>query len=127
MNNQKQNLGQFNTKSSVWLRPHVAQFIKNSGCTTVVDPYAGAGDLLSAVNDYFTWYIGYDIDLKKIINLEIIKYIIPALKATKNFEIKNIVLSTKNVFTTSKSSTGQFIVIPKNGWSDVHQFVRSSL
>ena len=62
MNNQKQNLGQFNTKSGVWLRPHVAQFIKGSGCRTVVDPYAGGGDLLSAVNDYFTWYIGYDID-----------------------------------------------------------------
>jgi len=58
----KQNLGQFNTKHNVWLRPHIIEFIRNSGCDTVVDPFAGQGDLLRAVNDYFTWYVGYDID-----------------------------------------------------------------
>jgi len=63
MDNKKQNLGQFNTKNDVWLRPHIYEFIKNCGCSRVVDPYAGAGDLLNAVND-LPWreVIGYDID-----------------------------------------------------------------
>jgi len=59
----KQNLGQFNTKNDVWLRPQIIKFIENSGCVNVMDPYAGAGDLLFAVND-FAWMnlYGYDID-----------------------------------------------------------------
>jgi hypothetical protein len=63
MNNQKQNLGQFNTKNGVWLRPHIAQYIRDVGAKTVVDPFVGAGDLLHAVND-MPWrgVIGYDID-----------------------------------------------------------------
>ncbi|MBU0579146.1 LCP family protein [Patescibacteria group bacterium] len=61
------------------------------------------------------------------IDLEIIKYLIPALKATGDFETKNMVLSTENVFTTSRSSTGQSIVVPKTSWSAVHQFVQSNL
>ena len=63
MDNKKQNLGQFNTKNDVWLRPHIAQYIRDVGARTVVDPFAGAGDLLYAVND-MPWreVIGYDID-----------------------------------------------------------------
>jgi len=59
----KQNLGQFNTKNDVWLRPHIKEFIADSGCKNIMDPYAGAGDLLFAVND-LPWenVYGYDID-----------------------------------------------------------------
>lgn len=59
----KQNLGQFNTKNDVWLRPHIKEFIADSGYKNVMDPYAGAGDLLFAVND-LPWenVYGYDID-----------------------------------------------------------------
>lgn len=64
MDNKKQNLGQFNTKNDVWLRPHVAQYIRDVGAKTVVDPYAGQGDLLYAVDGWFDHYIGYDIDPK---------------------------------------------------------------
>jgi len=59
----KQNLGQFNTKNKVWLRPHIRDFIANSGCKYVMDPYAGAGDLLCAVNSMgWSDTYGYDID-----------------------------------------------------------------
>ena len=59
----KQNLGQFNTKNDVWLRPHIREFIENSDCWNVMDPYAGAGDLLFAVNDMVWKHVyGYDID-----------------------------------------------------------------
>jgi polyisoprenyl-teichoic acid--peptidoglycan teichoic acid transferase len=61
------------------------------------------------------------------IDLEIVKYLVPALRATKNFETKSVVLSTENVFTTSKSSAGAFIVIPKTSWGNVHSYIQQQL
>lgn len=64
MNRKKQNLGQFNTKNDVWLRPHIVEFIGDVGAKRVVDPFAGAGDLLFAADDKcdVDECIGYDID-----------------------------------------------------------------
>lgn len=47
----KINLGQFNTKKGVWLKPHIKKFILESKCSCVVDPFAGAGDLLNVVKE----------------------------------------------------------------------------
>jgi len=60
----KQNLGQYNTKNSVWLRPHIIEFIMDAGATTIVDPYAGNGDIFTALHlhDCHAHYVGYDID-----------------------------------------------------------------
>ena len=59
----KQNLGQFNTENNVWLRPHIREFIGDSGCRYVLDPYAGQGDLLHAAKEFkFADYFGLDID-----------------------------------------------------------------
>lgn len=66
-------------------------------------------------------HVTSDIDLK------IAKYLVPALKPSKNFEVKSIVLSTENVFTTSKSASGAFIVIPKTNWQNVHDYIRQQL
>lgn len=63
MSNQKQNLGQFNTKKDVWLQPQVREFIASCGCSCVVDPFAGEGDLLIAAFQTFGGPSkGYDID-----------------------------------------------------------------
>ena len=64
MKNRKQNLGQFNTKNDVWLRRHIVNFIKDSGCHTIVDPFVGAGDIFSELGQCFDSYVGYDIDPK---------------------------------------------------------------
>ncbi len=61
------------------------------------------------------------------IDLKVIKYLVPALKTTHTFQVKNIVLSTANVFTTSKSSAGAFIVVPKTNWQTVHEFIKQQL
>lgn len=57
-------LGQFNTKSSIWLKPQVIDFIKNSKSKIAYDPFAGAGDLLIAAREIlgFRSLIGLDID-----------------------------------------------------------------
>ncbi len=62
--------------------------------------------------------------------LEDVTKLAPLLKTGRNFSQKSIVLSTENVFMTSKSSTGQFILQPKagpNDWSEVHAFLTSQL
>ena len=59
----KKEYGQFFTKKDLWLKPQVVDFIKKSGATVCVDPYAGQGDLLGAMTDLgYTDLIGYDID-----------------------------------------------------------------
>lgn len=57
-------LGQFNTKSSIWLKPQVVEFIKKSKSKIAYDPFAGAGDLLIASREIlgFRSLIGLDID-----------------------------------------------------------------
>lgn len=62
MNSKKVILGQFFTKNEVWLRPHVEQFILNSGCKTAYDPFAGNGDLLKVSKKLNLKTKGLDID-----------------------------------------------------------------
>lgn len=47
----KTDLGQFNTKLDVWLKPQVEAFIRMSSCTKGLDPFAGDGDLIRAMLD----------------------------------------------------------------------------
>ena len=62
-NNKKTVLGQFFTKDKLWLKPHVVDFIKSSGCETAFDPFAGEGHLLQAATNLgFQKTIGLDID-----------------------------------------------------------------
>jgi hypothetical protein len=63
MYSKKVSLGQFFTAKEIWLKPQVLDFIQNSGCTIAYDPFAGAGDLLSAsIKIGFENTIGLDID-----------------------------------------------------------------
>lgn len=63
MENKKKNLGQYFTKVSVWLQPQVKNFIKRAVPKQIIDPFAGAGDLLMvAKNMGFKNVKGFDID-----------------------------------------------------------------
>ncbi|MGM9970664.1 MAG: hypothetical protein ACI35S_09760 [Anaeroplasma sp.] len=68
MENKKVTLGQFFTKHSSWAQPQVIEFIQeciNRGFRTIVDPFAGDGDLLQYARENFTnvkSVRGYDID-----------------------------------------------------------------
>lgn len=57
-------LGQFNTTSDLWLKPQVKEFIEQTKCKIAYDPFAGAGDLLTASREKlgFRSLIGLDID-----------------------------------------------------------------
>ncbi len=43
--------GHFLTKKDCWLHPHILDFIKNRNPTVVLDPFAGEGDMLRAVQE----------------------------------------------------------------------------
>ncbi len=84
-------------------------------------------DAIADAEEYFelmTNHVTTDIDL------DVVQYIVPALQNIGSYETQSIVLSTENVFTNSKSASGQFIVIPKGGnnaWDEVHQFLMDKL
>ena len=64
------------------------------------------------------------------LNLEVVKYAVPALTNINNFQTESLVLSTENVFINSKSSSGQFILIPKAGidqWQQVHTYIQQDI
>ena len=63
------------------------------------------------------------------IDLTAIKYAPQLIKPLINQEINTIILSTDNVFTTSKSADGQFILVPKQGsdWQSVHEYLAKLL
>lgn len=61
--------------------------------------------------------ISTDLDLK---SLEII---LPNLQKTPALAVKNITLSTENVFQSSKGPQGQFILSPKESWDAVRAYV----
>ncbi len=58
----KKDLGQYNTKLDVWLKPQVEAFIRMSSCKNGLDPFAGEGDLINVM---------YDLDLKDVVGLDI--------------------------------------------------------
>ncbi len=63
MGDKKVKLGQFFTKGNLWLRPHIATFIRDTNCTIAYDPFAGNGDLLKISEQYgIHETIGLDID-----------------------------------------------------------------
>ena len=64
MGEKKIKLGQFNTKSDLWLKPQIINFINDSRCKIAYDPFAGAGDLLITVMEKlkFRSLLGLDID-----------------------------------------------------------------
>lgn len=73
----KTDLGQFNTKLDVWLKPQVEAFIRMSSCTKGLDPFAGDGDLIKVMQN---------LDLKKVKGLDID----PNLKWTVNDSLVDI-------------------------------------
>ncbi len=61
------------------------------------------------------------------IDLEAVEYLLPVLKLINNYQVQEGVISTENVLVSSKSSTGAFILIPKDGadnWSGVRNYVQ---
>jgi len=69
----------------------------------------------------FTKYVHTDIDL------EIAKYLAPALKNSRDYKIISINLSPENVLKDGRAGSGAFILMPKKDWKDVREYVAKQL
>lgn len=65
--------------------------------------------------------VSTDLDPKSL------KHVVPLLQNIPNLTINSIVLSTENVFNSSQSSAGAFILIPKNSFQDVANYIQTQL
>ncbi len=64
------------------------------------------------------------------LDLDAVKFLVPFLKNATNFKIDSVTLSTENVLMNSKSATGQYILLPKNGnglWDSIHQYIQQEI
>lgn len=61
------------------------------------------------------------------LNIEIIEFLLPLLSSADDLQSKGIVLSTENVFSSSTGSSGQFILIPKDSWTNIAEYIKSQL
>lgn len=72
----------------------------------------------------------YDAVKKHVVSditLEIVEYLQPALVGAEEYDTTTVVLSTENVLQNSQSSSGQFIVVPKNDWAEVASYIQNQL
>ncbi len=56
--------GRFHTRAAFWITPHVLSFLKCASADVLIDPFAGAGDILDAVAARGlsgTRRVGYDV------------------------------------------------------------------
>lgn len=84
-------------------------------------------EALKNIPGFFKQMIAHtDTDL----TIDNIKQLAPLLTKAKDFDVINITLSTENVLMSSKSSSGQSIIIPKSGqnnWIQTREFIQSEL
>lgn len=69
----------------------------------------------------FTGYVRTDLDI------EIMNYLAPAIKMSRDFKMLNINLSTENVLKESKAISGAFTIVPQKNWEEVRNFVKLKL
>lgn len=81
-------------------------------------------DELPRYYELFAKHVETDLDL------EILKYLKPALRNVNNLEVREVTISTENVLRSGTSGNGQFVLLPKTsgtGWHEVKQFVQAEL
>ena len=80
-----------------------------------------AWDDISKFWGEFTKYVQTDVDL------EIARYLAPAIKAGKDYRMISINLSTDNVLKADKSNEAGFTLTPKQSWEQVREYVARQL
>ena len=64
------------------------------------------------------------------INIEIVTYLLPTLKKSRDFKVQTINLSTTNVLSNTNSKIGGSILVPKEGnfkWDKIREFVKEQV
>jgi len=84
-------------------------------------------DAVSKWPEFFDRFVGM---LSTDVDKNITKTIIESAGEIKQYSVSTIYLSTENIFQESKSSDGQYILVPKEGignWTEVHKFINQQI
>jgi anionic cell wall polymer biosynthesis LytR-Cps2A-Psr (LCP) family protein len=82
---------------------------------------------VGALDDLSAFISKFRNVLKTDISVQVIEDVLGDMPNIAQFEIKSIHLTDENVLTESRSSSGQFILIPREGigkWGKVQEFIR---
>lgn len=85
---------------------------------------------LGALDDLPSFFAEISKHISTDVDLEIAKYLLPLVETAREFRTVTINLSTANVLTTSKSSNGAFIMVPKEGtnkWTKIQEYIKEYL
>ncbi len=81
---------------------------------------------LQAVDDVPKFFAALIEHVRSDIDLDIAKYLAPALKNTQNYKITSVNLSTENVLKESRVA-GAFVMVPKETWEEVRGYIAKEL
>ena len=81
---------------------------------------------LKALDDVPKFFAALSEHVRSDIDLEIAKYLAPALKHTQGYKVVSVNLSTENVLQESRSNEA-FVVVPQENWEDIRKFVANAL
>jgi len=114
----KKELGQYFTKKDLWLKPQIKRFIHSYKFKTVVDPFAGNGDLLNLAKELgFSELIGFDIDPK--LNWDLNDSLVKIPKVENAIVITNPPYLAKN--SAKRSNSKNYRYFKNNNYEDLYQ------
>lgn len=85
---------------------------------------------LKALENSSEFYATATEHLTTDLDLASVQFLVPFLENATNFTLDSVTLSTENVLVNAKSTTGQYILLPKTGnqsWESIHQYIQQQL
>ncbi len=82
---------------------------------------------LNAWDDAGKFFLEFIKYTQSDINVEVAKYLAPALKMSRDFEIVSINLSTENILQEDRAGSGAFILKPRESWERVREYIEKEL
>jgi len=82
---------------------------------------------IKALDDLPAFFSKFKDVVTTDLSVQVAKDVLKEIPNLTDFEVKSIHLTTENVLVESKSSSGQYILIPKEGigkWDEVQKFIR---
>ena len=81
---------------------------------------------LQVLDNVPKFFQAFSEHVRSDIDIEMAKYLGPALKNTQGYKLISVTLSTDNVLKEGKIG-GAFVVVPKKTWSEVRDYILTSL
>jgi polyisoprenyl-teichoic acid--peptidoglycan teichoic acid transferase len=80
---------------------------------------------LQALDNVPKFFQAFSEHVRSDIDLDVARYLAPALKNTQDYKIISLNLSTENVLKATRTRGGAFGLVPKNNWDEVRAYVKN--